>query len=187
MDRDGWEYHRAVAPGFRRLARRTSGMRPLAALVIALAPASAEQAVNSRPTEVMVTIVNSPKLRDGTFSEKGTSSVCGELPKEMNFAGVPVFVVQFPDGAGSQITNVTFDSKTLVGGVTSTTAFVLNVTVQSPTIGRPPAYALDTSRPKSGGKAVISMPFPGTLHLEVEGLNEANERIVMRLTCSPPV
>ena len=42
------------------------------------------QSANNRKTTAQALITGSPKLYDGSYASTGTSSVCGELPKELN-------------------------------------------------------------------------------------------------------
>jgi len=113
------------------------------------------------------------------------AQVCGEVPKEMNFAGVPTFIVQFPDAGDGEVQDVAFGSQVLIGTTTTTTAFMLNVSVKSPRIGAPPVYVLDTSRPKMSGQATLASPSPGTTQLTVDGVNDKGETIHMTVTCGP--
>lgn len=138
---------------------------------------------NERPAEARVVIEGS-KRYDGVFALSTTARVCGELPAELNFSGVPAFIVHFyPDNGQGEIQDISFDSKELVGGVTASTAFFLSVGVKSPAIGSPPAYVLDTSRLDSAGSAELSFPDPGELILTIEGSNDMDETIRLSLHC----
>lgn len=145
----------------------------------------AAQSANERPASVVV-VMSTSRNYNGTYRLKEIARVCGELPKELNFAGVPLFHVQlYPDSGNGEVTDVTFDSPALVGGVTTTGQFRLSVNVQSPTIGKPPAYVLDTSRPKMKGTATLTTPSKGTLQLKVDGVNDRAETVDLTLTCGP--
>jgi hypothetical protein len=161
-------------------------MRMLALVLAATTIAAQELPFNQRPADVRIVMSTSRGLYDGEYTFSQIAQVCGEVPKDRNFSGVPAFIVQFPDDAGSgQVTDVSFDSKTLVGGVTTTTTFHLNVSVKSPKIGSPNAYVLDTERPKMTGTATLSTPSPGTTQLKVVGVNDLGQTIDLTLRCRP--
>ena len=145
----------------------------------------AAQSSNERPASVVV-VMSTSRNYNGTYRLKEIARVCGELPKELNFAGVPLFHVQlYPDSGSGEVTDVTFDSTALVGGVTTTGKFRLSVNVQSPSIGKPPAYVLDTAQPKMKGTATLTTPSKGTLQLKVDGVNDRGETVDLTLTCGP--
>lgn len=152
--------------------------------------AIAQEPFNERPANVSVAISQS-RLHLGNFSMRGVARVCGEVPKELNFSGLPAFIVQlYPDngppsrGPG-EVTDVTFDSKELVGGVTTASKFHLSLSVQSTAIGSPSALVLDTSQPNMSGNAKLTEPSPGTLQLTVDGANNEGEIVRFTLTCEP--
>jgi hypothetical protein len=146
--------------------------------------AQPEEAFNERPAEASVVIENSSRYQ-GVFTLSTLARVCGEVPAELNFAGVPAFVVHFyPETGQGEIRDITFDSKELVGGVTTSSTFFLSAGVHSPSIGSPPAYVLDTSRPGVSGVAELTSPEPGTHELTIEGINEMGESIRLSLKCS---
>jgi len=109
-------------------------------LVIAAGTMAAEEnnpPYNNRPAVVHVVLSNSPHKYDGTYSLSEVARVCGEVPAEMNFAGVPAFGVTLYPGTGqAEVNDVTFDSNEPVGGVTTSGIF-LSFIVQSPTRGSP--------------------------------------------------
>jgi hypothetical protein len=150
------------------------------------APCPAQQSetpFNERPADAAVTITDS-HLYEGSFQLSTTARVCGEVPAELNFAGVPVFSVLFyPDNGVGEIRDISFDSKELVGGVTTSSVFFLSVGVQSPAIGSPQAYVLDTSRPNMSGTATLEFPEPGELTLVINGTNDMGETIRLSLVC----
>jgi hypothetical protein len=162
-----------------------------AVLIALLSPALAQERYpfNERPASVKIDITNSRKKYDGSFTLSGTARVCGELPAMLNFAGVPAFTVQFyPDPATGKesVTDVTFGSTELVGKVTTAAKFDLSVTVQSPAIGKPPAYVLNTTGPRKGsGTATLTTTPKGDTTLRVVGGNDMGESIDMSLTCGP--
>jgi hypothetical protein len=152
--------------------------------VIASGPAAA-QSYNERPASVVVVMSNS-RTYAGTYQLKEVARVCGEVPGDRNFAGVPSFIVQlYPESGSGEVTDVTFGSSSLVGGVMTTGKFDLSVKVESPRIGKPSAYVLDTSRPNIKGNATLTAPTKGTVTLHVTGANDLGEAIDLTLTCGP--
>lgn len=140
---------------------------------------------NERQAEATVVIENS-NLYDGHFALSTLARVCGELPADMNFSGVPAYTVHFyPESGQGAIRDITFDSKELVGGVSTSLIFFLSVGVQSPAIGSPPAYVLDTSRPGTSGEARLTVSEDGTHELNVDGVNDMKEKIRLNLKCRP--
>jgi hypothetical protein len=148
-----------------------------------------QEPFNERPADVTVTMSTSRAKYDGTYTLREVSRVCGEVPKELNFAGVAAFMVQlYPDGPNAVrggVEDVTFDSKELVGGKTTSSTFRLSLNLKSAKIGSPPAYVLDTSRPNMTGTATLTTPAPGTHQLEVQGVNDRGETVHLKLTCRP--
>jgi hypothetical protein len=153
--------------------------------VVTAAPQTQQYPFNQRPTDVTVIMSTSRKKYDGTYTLSQTSLICGEVPKELNFSGEPAFLVQFPDGGDFEINDVTFNSKALVGGVTSTGTFHLNVSVKSKQIGHPAAYVLDTTRPENAGTATLTTPSAGTTKLKVDGVNDRGETVNLTVVCKP--
>jgi len=145
---------------------------------------------NQRPAEAIV--VMGPGQYAGTYKLTEVAKVCGEVPADLNFSGVPAFgVTLYPDGGGTPdpaagaIVDVSFDSKELVGKVTTSANFFLSLSLTSPKIGRPPKYVLDTSKPKNSGTATLTMPSPGTLQLRVKGADDFYGTVDLTLTCGP--
>jgi len=165
----------------------------LAAMVMVLtAGRSAAQdgspSFNERPATAIAVMSTSNGKYDGTYMLSEVARICGEVPAEMNFAGVPAFnVTLYPDDGQGELTDVSFDSKELVGGVTTSAIFFLSVHVQSAAIGSPNAYVLDTSNPDMHGSAVLSYPEEGTLQLKVNGVNDEDQTIDLTLTCLPGI
>jgi hypothetical protein len=161
------------------------------AVLLATGPASAQEngpPYNERPANATAVMSTSNGKYDGTYSLSAVARVCGEVPAEMNFAGVPAFgVTLYPDSGEGELTDVTFDSKELVGDVMTSAVFFLSVHPQSPAIGSPSAYVLDTSKPDMRGTAVLTYPEAGTLQLKVNGVNDMGETIELLLTCLPRV
>lgn len=140
---------------------------------------------NERPASASVTIENS-RSHGGAFALSTVARVCGEVPADLNFAGVPAFIVHFyPDDGVGEIQDISFDSKLLVGGVTETSSFFLSVGVKSPSIGHPSAFVLDPSRPGMSGLAKLESPEPGALELTVTGSDELGAQIRLSLRCGP--
>jgi hypothetical protein len=156
-------------------------------LAAAVAAASFQEPLpfNQRPASVTVVLAKSHNLYDGTFTAKSTAAVCGVVPKDRNFTGEDAFIVQFPDDADLEVTDVTFSSKELVGKVTTTSKFFLSVTVKSPRIGSPSAYVLDPSQPQVSGKATLISTAAGAHELKIEGVNQLGATLTFTMTCSP--
>jgi hypothetical protein len=158
-----------------------------AALVIPLQSALA-QSVNNRKTVTRAIIAGSHKLYDGDFSGAGTSSVCGELPKERNFAGVASFIIEYPSDVppAAGVQSISFASAKLVGKATTATVFRLSVSVAGPAIGRPYAYVLNTDdgKPNNSGVATLLRNKGGSLTLKVKGHNDMSQTIDLTVTCS---
>lgn len=168
-------------------------MKSMAVAALVIAELSVPAAIigrqhpfNERPADVTVIMSTSRKKYDGTYRLSEVARVCGEVPKELNFAGVPSFLVQlYPDSGQGEVQDVTFSSNELVGGVTTSTKFHLSVLVKSPVIGAPAAYVLDTKQPKMTGTARLTYPKPGTVQLKVDGVNDRGETVDLTLVCKP--
>jgi hypothetical protein len=158
----------------------------LAAVLPVPAAAQLDEApFNALPADARV-VISESTLYPGAFVLSTTARVCGEVPAELNFGGVPAFIVHFyPDDGQGEIRDISFDSKELVGGVTTSSVFFLSVGVQSPAIGSPQAYVLDTSRPKMSGTAALEFPAPRELVLTIKGENDMGEDIDLVLHCGP--
>jgi hypothetical protein len=157
----------------------------LAAALCVIVPAlAAGQSFNERPAAVTVTITRSD-IHPGTFHLKEVARVCGEVPKDQNFSGKASFIVQlYPDSGEGEVTDVTFASNELVGGVTTSARFHLSVSVRSAAIGRPYPLVLDTEQPNMSGTATLTT-VKGTQTLKIDGVNDRKEVIDLTLTCSP--
>ena len=144
------------------------------------------QSVNNRKTNAQALISGSPKLYDGSYATTGTSSVCGELPKELNLSGQASFIIEFPrDGTGKEpISSIAFGSNQLVGGVTTASVFRLNIHVTTAAGGTPPAYVLNTDdgKPKNVGTATLTTK-DGVTTLKVDGVNDMGEKILLTVDC----
>ena len=142
--------------------------------------------IYKRDTAAQAQISGSHKRYDGSFALTAKSSICGEIPKEASLTGTAVFVVEFVyDGtADAPITSISFGSKELVGGVTTSTVFRLNVNVVTAQGGRPPAYVLNTDppSPKNVGTATLTRKGNETT-LRVVGQNDMGETITLTVTC----
>jgi hypothetical protein len=157
-----------------------------ASLISSLVSAQVAQLpFNERQATVRI-VMSTSRNYNGTYNLTEVARVCGEVPAERNFAGVSAFGVQlYPESGAGEVMDVTFDSKELVGGVTSSSRFFLSVIVQSPAIGRPPAYVLDTAQARMRGSATLSTEARGTITLKVVGVNDRDETIDLTLTCMP--
>ena len=156
-------------------------------LIMATAPQLIEaQGIYQRKTSAQAQITGSPKLRDGTFGATGVSGICGEIPKESSMTGTATFVIEFPnDVPTGTVTSVSFGSKQLVGGVTKTSKFMLNVSVKTANGGRPPAYVLDTETPKRGHNGTATLTKKGrSVTLSVTGSEDMGENITLKVTCT---
>lgn len=158
-----------------------------AALAIPCNTATA-QSINMRQTSARATIIGSRNLYDGTFNARGTSSVCGVIPKEMSMTGVANFVIEFPSDAlpNAGIQSIAFGSSKLVGKVSQTPAFRLAVTVLTAKGGRPPAYVLntDSGTPRNSGIATLTKTKAGALTLRVKGQNDMGQTIDLTVNCT---
>ena len=155
-------------------------------LMLVAAPQEPKYPFNERPAEVKIVMSTSRGKYDGTYQLTEVARVCGEVPKELNFAGVASFIVQlYPDSGVGEVQDVTFGSKELVGKVTTTSKFNLSVNLKSPKIGSPPAYVLDTEQPKMTGTAKLTTISPGTTQLKIDGVNDRGETIDLTLVCKP--
>lgn len=147
------------------------------------------QSVNMRKTIARAMIAGSHNRYDGNFNAGGISSVCGELPKEMNFSGLASFIVEFPSDAlpaTAGIQSIAFSSNQLVGKVTRASVFRLNVAVRTAKGARPPAYVLNTDdrKPKNTGTAILTRNKGGGVTLRVTGQNDMGETIDITITCT---
>ena len=158
----------------------------VAALLAAGTVSSAAQSpsINGRSTIAKALIAGSPKLRDGSFNAGGVSGVCGVIPKEV--IGEAIFVIEFPnDTPTGTITSISFGSKELVGGVTRSTVFRLNVGVRTANGGTPPLYVLntDSGNAKVTGTAILT-EAKGVITLRVTGQEIMGETIDLTVVCS---
>lgn len=157
----------------------------LAAFAAALSGAQ-PQSIYQRETVAQALIAGSHGRYDGSYALTAKSSICGEIPKEASLTGTAVFVVEFPyDGTGNEpINSISFGSKDLVGGVTKSTVFRMNVNVLTAKGGRPPAYVLNTDppSPRNVGTATLTRKGNETT-LRVVGQNDMGETIDLTVTC----
>lgn len=158
----------------------------LGGFAVDFSPLAAQSAsIYQRQTSVQATITGSPRRYDGAFAATGTSSICGEVPKEASLSGEAAFDIEFPsDISGNQsVTAVAFGSKQLVGGVAKASVFRLMVGVRLANGGRPPNYVLNTDTPKNTGVATLTRQG-AAITLKVVGQNEAGESIDLTVICS---
>jgi hypothetical protein len=160
------------------------------ALMLALAleggwQSAQAQSINQRQTTALALIAGSHRLYDGSFAATGTSSVCGEIPKEASMTGVATFVIEFPsDAINEPLQSIAFGSNELVGGVTKASVFRLNVHVKTADGGTPPGYVLNTDdgKPKNVGTATLTNKA-GVTTLKVVGQNDMGETNDLTVTC----
>jgi hypothetical protein len=159
----------------------------LGLVLLAAGPQQPVYPFNERPADVTFVLSTTSRGRyDGTYHLAEVARICGEVPGELNFVGVPSFIVQlYPETAVGEVQDVTFSSKELVGKVMSSTQFHLSVTVKSAKIGSPPAFVLDTLQPKMTGTATLTTPSAGTTQLKVTGIDDRGETFDMTLVCKP--
>ena len=163
----------------------------LAAISAAGAPAqepmtaeAPQDAIFKRPTDVTLIMSTSHGKYDGTYQRSEVSQICGEQSAEMSLSGGKVFLVQFPDSLEQQeINDVNFGSAALVGGVTSTSKFYLDVGVRTRRAFLP-SYHLDTSHPDDKGTAALTITG-GTTRLKVDGVNSKGQTINLSVVCKP--
>lgn len=155
-------------------------------LTMSVLPSIAQQppSIYQRPIEATAVITGSPRLRDGSFQMQGVAVLCGEIPKERSLTGEAGFVIEIADPPQGTITTITFSSKQLVGRTTTAASFRLSVGVASPQVGRPPLYILNTDPRDTRNTGSASLATAkGVTTLSVTGVNDANERIQLSVTC----
>ena len=120
----------------------------LAAMLIPASHAGAAQhSLAQRPTQITATLGNSPRRYNGTYTASQVSRVCGEIDPAVSF-GPRAFIVEFPldyDGV-SNITDLRFTSKALVGPVKETGSFHVSINVKTSNGGTPPAYVFGSGQ-----------------------------------------
>ena len=172
-----------------RDSRRTLAIAAAIVTAAALVPAdrSLAQSINQRKTTVDATIAGSRKLYDGKFAATGTSSICGEIPKESSMTGTASFVIEYPsdDPVNAPVQSIAFGSTQLVGAVRTATLFRLSIAVRTADGGKPHAYVLNTDPPgaKTSGTATLSK-VKNQLTLKVRGQNEMGETIDLTIVCN---
>lgn len=171
------------------------GSRSSLACLLAIATAGAlvpadrleAQSINQRNTTVEAVISGSRNLYDGRFSATGTSSVCGEVPRESSMTGMASFVIEYPydDPLTAPVQSIAFGSAQLVAATNRTTQFRLSLSVRLPNGSSPHAYVLNTDSgvPKASGVATRST-VGNQLTLKVVGQNEMGERIDLTVVCT---
>jgi len=160
----------------------------LVALIVAVTSRpglAAQQNIYQRPTSVTAIITGSPTLRDGMFTGKGTSAICGEIPKLASLTGEDTFVIEF-SGAETRgsVYSISFGSKQLVRGVVTSNLFLLNVAVVTANGGNPPLYVLNTDLKKPGESGVATLSQKGAATtLTLAGENDQKEKITLTVVC----
>lgn len=158
----------------------------LALAVSSTALQAQTQPWNNRKMSVTATISGSRGLYDGTFTASNVSNTCGEVGAMYNFSGQASFIVEYPRDPREtdQVQSISFGSTKLVGKATSTSSFLLNITVLAKNGGRPYPYVLNTQdNPKVTGLATLLRNKNKSVTLTVRGKNEAKESIVLTITC----
>jgi hypothetical protein len=152
-----------------------------------VAPQSAPS-IYQRQTTITARIGGSPNLRDGSYQAKGTSSICGVLPKLPPLTG-GVFIVEFPFDPPRQspglVTSISFGSSDLASRKDGTSnRFTLDVGVVNAAGGQPAAYVLNTDPPRPGNRGTATLTHtPGATTLTVTGQEEGGETISLTVTC----
>ena len=155
--------------------------------VLASAPVLAiQQNIYQRPTVANATIIGSKNLFDGTYVTKGNARLCGELPP-LDPLPSSGFVIEFEGQSPTNVAavlDISFGSKELVGGVTKTSLFLLNVSVRTAKGGEPPAYVLHTQDKKPGNSGVATITRKGnTVTLDLRGTNDFGQSITLIVSC----
>ena len=155
-------------------------------LGFAYAAAAQQASVSNRSAEVRVVFSNS-KMYAGTYTSKAVARVCGQT--DPIYFGRKTFDFEFPVEvpAGDAIQDVTFSSDELVDGKKTTAAFSVAVNIQSPKIGHPPAWVVDTTDPhdRSSGSVTLS-GTSAELAFTATAVNSLKEKLELTVTCHPP-
>ena len=141
-----------------------------------------------RPTDIVLTVKNDPLL-SGVFRSSGTSIKCGLAPYDMPHR-VNSFHVSFPDDpvvTPLEVASVEFDADTLPSGGTST-SYLLNVHLDTPSVGRPPALVVRARLPQyrePGSATLRSGAGTDTLHLVGTATRGTKVALDMIIICHP--
>jgi hypothetical protein len=149
---------------------------------------AAQAALLQRPTEVTAVLGNSPKLYDGRYSTSQVSRMCGETDPLQSFTGQRIFVVEYPldYSAGTDIVDVRFSSRSLVGAARQTSTFLVSVTVKAKIGGQPPAYVVDTERPAPDNSGSASLQVVGGVAtLSVRAVDQLGQTLDLTVVCHP--
>jgi hypothetical protein len=131
---------------------------------------------------------NSPKLYNGTYTTSQVSRMCGETDPAQSFTGQRIFLVEYPldYSAGTDIVDVRFSSRSLVGTVRQTSTFFVSVTVKAAIGGQPPAYVVDTERPAPGNSGSASLVIKGGVaSLTVRAVDQLGQTLDLTVVCHP--
>jgi hypothetical protein len=153
-------------------------------LAAAVSVAQADDTTTLLPTQVTVTIANSPHY-SGTFSAQGISRICGKVdlgyPNRANS-----FTVEFPDDETDlQVRALSFDAESLPAG-TTTTHFYVTAGVTTASGAKPAHFVVRADQPQSGatGNATLGVK-DGTKTLKVTGTNNMGVRMDVTVICQP--
>lgn len=152
-------------------------------VLVVFARAAAPQTIYQRPTLVRIVIAGTARDRAGEYNSSGTSSICGEIPKEASLTGEASFIIEYP-GAGT-VTTIAFGSNQLVAKTTTGNKFRLSVGMINARGGRPPQFVLNTDTGRAGNSGVATLTRARTgATLKVVGQNDMGETIDLTVTCS---
>jgi hypothetical protein len=149
---------------------------------------SAQASLLKRPTDVTAVLGNSPKLYNGMYTTSQVSRMCGETDPLQSFTGQRIFLVEYPldYSAGTDIVDVRFSSRSLVGAVRQTSTFFVSITVKATIGGQPPAYVVDTERPAPGNSGSASLQVVGGVAtLRVRAVDQLGQTLDLTVVCHP--
>lgn len=153
----------------------------LAALVSAQPPS-----VSNRAADVRVTFSESRTYK-GNYTGRAIARYCGQT--DPMYFGQKVWGVEYPLDLppGDPIEDVTFHSAELVDGMKATAGFFVSVNVNSPVMGHPAAWVVDTLNPNhhASGRATLTGTNTETT-LTVNAVNSLGEKLELVVTCHPP-
>lgn len=137
-----------------------------------------------RPTDVSLTITNSPRY-SGSYQSSGISRICGTMD-----LGYPhrklAFTVEFPDDEPNlAVRSLAFDADTLPIGAT-VRSFHLSVGITTPQGEKPADFVVRANRPqyKETGTATLQAKG-GTATLTIDGTNDMGVGLTLSIVCRP--
>ena len=161
-----------------------------AASLALTARALGQPSISQRASSVSATIINSPKLYNGSYAGSLKSRMCGET--DPMYTGRRTYLFEYPDIDDPRtikgITDVRFFSDDLVGQARETKRFFVSITVSpAGNGGSPPAYVADTTRAgaKDQGSATLSIATNGTATLTVKAMDALGQSLNLTVTCGP--